>query len=409
MEGFFSLSVVDEAPVGNLPKCGSCGLYKTCKSPKMPIYGKGKKSIMVIGEAPGENEDENNRPFIGKAGSLLKEELETVGINLDRDCWITNALICRPPNNQIKDKKAVDYCRPNIVNAIDQYKPKKILLLGAIALESVVSWLYGHRETGISMWAGWQIPSIAINAWVVPTFHPSFIERVRNDKQRNIFELIFRRHLSAFAGLDSRPWPVDFKGYSGLITVEKSPDRASRLIRRLRKPTGPLAALKRPIAVDFETNMKKPDSPRAEIVTCAISDGKTTIAYPWQGKAIVETKKLLADGRIKKFGANMKFEQRWADRFGIEINNWDFDVNLGARMLDKRKHITGVKFQSFVRLGQGSYDKAISPYLKSSKGGYAINRIKEIKLDDLLIYNGLDALLEWKLCRLQKKEIFDGI
>lgn len=404
MTGFFSLDVVDEAPIGNLPKCGACGLHKTCLTPKMRVYGKGKKGIMVIGEAPGAEEDKKGRPFIGDSGQELREELETVGINLDRDCWTTNALICRPPDNKITDAKAIEYCRPNIVNAITMYNPEKILLLGASALESVVTWLYGHRETAIGTWAGWQIPSITINSWVLPTFHPSYVIRSKNDKKKNIVQLLFRKHLSAFADLNGRPYRPGFKGHRGLITAIASPTRAASLLKRLRKSNERLGAEKRPLAFDYETTMKKPDHPLAEIYTCAVSDGKTTLAYPWQGPAITETKKLLATD-APKYGANIKFEQRWSDRFGIVINNWKHDVNLGARQLDNREGVTGVKFQAFVRLGEPIWDKQIAPYLKGGKGGYGLNRIKEIKMQDLLVYNGMDALLEWKICRIQIKEL----
>src|SRR5437879_5510271 len=102
-KGFFAaLDVVEnKAPASLIPKCGACGLFKTCQSPKMPPSGKGRKRILICSEAPGRNEDEQGIHFVGKAGQFLEECLEECEINFRKDCWITNAIICRPPKNKL--------------------------------------------------------------------------------------------------------------------------------------------------------------------------------------------------------------------------------------------------------------------------------------------------------------------
>jgi len=70
MKGFYPSSVVQrDQPSSLLPKCGSCGLFKTCESPKMEPYGQGRSRVLVVGEAPGQTEDEEGRPFIGRRAS----------------------------------------------------------------------------------------------------------------------------------------------------------------------------------------------------------------------------------------------------------------------------------------------------------------------------------------------------
>ena len=69
-----------------VPKCGVCRLYKSCQSPKMKPYGKGRKGILILGEAPGKEEDKRGKPFVGPFGRFLKDHLEMVGIDMDRDC-----------------------------------------------------------------------------------------------------------------------------------------------------------------------------------------------------------------------------------------------------------------------------------------------------------------------------------
>src|SRR5262245_43419820 len=81
------------------PRCGLCGLLNKCQSPKMEVYGKGKNGILIVGEAPGANEDEQGIPFVGKAGRYLRGILHGLDVNMRNDCWLTNSLICRPPNN----------------------------------------------------------------------------------------------------------------------------------------------------------------------------------------------------------------------------------------------------------------------------------------------------------------------
>src|SRR6185503_19587936 len=114
MKGFFAVDEFLERPaVGLVPRCGACGLLKTCESPKMAPYGKGKRGVLIVGEAPGQSEDERGRPFVGKSGQFLRGTLEGLGFDMDRYAWTTNALICRPPNNQTPDNKRISYCRPN--------------------------------------------------------------------------------------------------------------------------------------------------------------------------------------------------------------------------------------------------------------------------------------------------------
>lgn len=127
-QGFFPLTLASPKPaIPLLPQCGACQLYLGCESPKMPVAGKGRKGILVIGEAPGEREDDTGKPFVGKTGKYLQQTLAKFDVDLFRDCWVTNSAICRPKDN-ILPAQAITHCRPNVVNAIKELKPKTILL-----------------------------------------------------------------------------------------------------------------------------------------------------------------------------------------------------------------------------------------------------------------------------------------
>ena len=106
---------------------------------------------------------------------------------------------------------------------------------------------------------------------------------------------------------------------------------------------------------------------------------------------------------MPKIAQNLKFEDRWTRvKLGHPVRNWLWDTMLAAHVLDYRRGITSLEFQAFVQLGVQLYDKHIKPYLKSV-GQSRFNRIKELDLKDLLLYNGMDSLLTYKIAMKQMK------
>jgi DNA polymerase I-like protein with 3'-5' exonuclease and polymerase domains len=165
------------------------------------------------------------------------------------------------------------------------------------------------------------------------------------------------------------------------------------------------------IAFDFETTSLKPEGPDSEIVCCGVSwhhkNKSETFAFPWHGKAVRAMKQLLANPKVGKVGWNAKFESRWCGRNGIKVRGWKWDGMLAAHALyngGKGRAVTGLEFQAYVHLGQGDFKDSMKPYLEAS-GGYAKNRVKEVDLRSLLVYCGMDALLEYKVSAIQKREM----
>lgn len=395
--GFFDSSAATERriPLGTIPKCGACGLFKKCRSPKMPYSGKGKKGILIVGDFPRQEEDERNKHFAGKDGQLLSRTLAKYGADLRDDCWLTNALICRPPRDRIHDDDAVDFCRPNILKTLKDLRPTTIILLGSAAIKSVINYAWGARgeNTSDTRWAGWQIPSQKLNAWICPTFHPTFVI----DEEDPIITNLFEGHIEEALDKVGRPWETvpDYKSQVEIYQEPNDPVIAKRIRRMI--------AFGKPVAFDYETNMLKPDSKAARIVSFAASNGDATIAFPWHGRAKDAAAELIRS-RIPKIASNLKFEDRWTRaKLHTEVCNWQFDTMIGAHILDHRPEITGLKFQSFVQLGQEAYANHIEQYLKAEGGGNSPNQIHKIKLEDLLIYNGLDALLEVLVAKKQRK------
>lgn len=404
IRGFFSagkLAAMAKAPPSLVPACAACGLKNRCHSPVMPVWGRGKRGVLVLGEAPGSEEDAQGRPFVGKSGQFLRERLSGLGVDLGRDCWVTNAVVCWPwERGERKDKqnrtptdKEIDYCRPNLNKALRDLNPRVIIPLGKQAVRALLAPVFGPPG-GVGRWVGWRIPSQHHNAWVCPTWHPSYLLRSEGDR---VLDRLFCGHLEAAFACEGRPWPDGPPDWKRQVERIIDPEAAADIIPRF--------AL-RPFAWDLETDRLKPDHPDARIVCCALSDGRRTVAYPWHGKAIEQTLELLGDD-VPKVGYNVKFEHRWLlARHGVHVRNWAWDGMLAAHTLDNRGDICSLDFQAFVRLGFGDWHTHVGPYLRSKQpGGNAPNRVRELDLDSLLTYCGQDALLEWHVAQHQMKEM----
>jgi len=398
-KGFFSTSRIQtRQKTGYISHCNSCGLYKHCKSPKMPATGEGRKKILVVAEAPGENEDRDNTQLHkkGKSGKLTRRVLKSLGIDLDLDCTKTNAVICRRRGNKTPEDYMIEACRPNLMRTIKECNPNVILLLGGVACKSLLTEVYKDNVGRISKWGGYCIPCKEPNAWIVPTFHPSYISR-QNDI---MLDRIFKKHLKlAVDKAKSKPWEV-VPDYRKQIEIVTRPSQAAMILREWVNKGGT-------VAPDYEANCLKPEVEGSEIISCAVCwRGRRTIAYPWQGEAIEATSELLKS-LLPKIAANIKFEDRWTRvKLGHKVINWYWDTMVAAHVLDNTPGVTGLSFQAFVHLGQENYDAHIKPYLEIRKGK-RFNRIKELDLRDLLMYNGLDSHSEYwvamKQIRLMEK------
>lgn len=404
MPGFFTSTTQTRQPLPLLPECGSCGLYKTCLSPKMKTDGDGQRKILICAEAPGSEEDQQGKPLVGPSGTLLQKTLAKFGIDMRRDCWLTNSIICRPPKNSLPPK-SIGFCRPNIMGEIKRLNPEVIILLGTPAVKSVIGWLWKEDPGGITRWAGFKIPCQKPNAWIIPTYHPAALlysqKENRNGQIDPILQMQFEEHLKTASETLGRPWKA-VPDWKREIELVYSPDAVASILRKMIAKGGI-------VAFDFETDRLKPDHPDAEIVCCSVCwQGKKTIAFPWKGEAITAMRELVRSDLGKVIG-NAKFEIRWCiAKLNTRIRNVIGDTMLDAHVLDNRKGITGLKFQVFARLGQESYDDHIKLFLKR-EGGNGKNQINKVNFRDLGLYCGFDSRLEWELWKVQQKDFEEQI
>ena len=150
-------------------QCTSCNLSKTRKN---VVVGKGNESaqVVIIGEGPGEQEDITGLPFVGRAGKMLDTALSSVDIDPLEDCYITNIVKCRPPNNRKPSAVESEACMPWLNEQINLLKPKIIILAGSTAVQSFLG-----IDEPISKIRGQWIEKDNIK--YMPIFHPSYLLR----------------------------------------------------------------------------------------------------------------------------------------------------------------------------------------------------------------------------------------
>jgi uracil-DNA glycosylase family 4 len=161
--------------INEVRECKKCELYKNRTN---AVFGKGPidAKVMIIGEAPGREEDLQGIPFVGAAGKELDSMLHSAGINKN-DVFITNVVKCRPPGNRNPEELEIMRCNPYLVKQIQVIRPKVIVLLGNIALSLVTG-----TPSGITKMRGKTYEYMSYPA--VPTFHPAYV--VRNPGSKKI-------------------------------------------------------------------------------------------------------------------------------------------------------------------------------------------------------------------------------
>jgi uracil-DNA glycosylase len=403
MTGFFDSELIKSNgnPTGKTLSCPSCGLYRNALSPKMKPFGNFGKRILNIGEGPGETEDQRGKPWQGRAGRTLQRMYKKLGIDLFKDCLNINAVNCRPMdkkgNNKTPTNHEIACCRQKVIQTIKEYKPHLIIVLGNIPVESILGHRWKKDLGGITKWRGWTIPDRDFKAWVCPTFHPSYIMRMNSQE----VDTIWKQDLEQAFSMLKEPFP-NFPDERNQVEIIDSPMFLD-----------PFTDL---VAIDYETTGLKPHAAGHRIVCASVAYNEKHVQVFMMPSKRSERHRfidLLKARDTGKMAHNMKFEEVWSSvRLKQSVNNWQWDSMLAAHILDNRPGITGLKFQAYINFGIVDYDSFVSSYLKSkdSKDGNGINRIVELinqpgGKEELMLYCGLDSLLEYKLAIKQMKEI----
>jgi DNA polymerase len=178
---------------GSVAECTACTL---CKGRKNTVFGVGdeKANWMIIGEAPGAEEDARGEPFVGQAGRLLDSMLAALEMKREVNVYIANVLKCRPPGNRNPEPLEVAQCAPHLLRQVALIQPKLIILMGRFAAQTLL-----HTDASIASMRG-RLHQYQGTPAIV-TYHPAYLLRNLPDKSKAWADLLFAR--KTYQGLQS--------------------------------------------------------------------------------------------------------------------------------------------------------------------------------------------------------------
>jgi len=366
----------EDAPMTGERGCDACPLqsvWPRLGSPQMRISGALDGDILAMGEAPGEEEDEKGEAFVGPSGKMLRQQIPYR--MLDRVAF-SNAVRCRPPGNRTPTGHEMHCCSVHLDTDFETSNFKAILGLGGTAL------IRFFNEASITQMVGVRFPvEIAGKpVWYYPVFHPSFLLHNGGERARE-FPVFAASVRNFFNDVDKwRPPGIERPKPEDVVCVYDE-QTAYDLYHRLEGPIG----------LDLETRHLKPYLHGAQILSGALSDGKTTFAFPvshadapnaWGIMLLLE-----AAADRQWVAHNASFELIWllweARRLGLERwrpHAFDDSMALG-RLYHQRNALLDLGTMSRIILGVNI--KKLTQVNAANITGY--------RLDEILPYNGLDA------------------
>jgi DNA polymerase-1 len=359
-------------------------------SPKLPGEGPKNAKIMLVGEAPGQDEDLEGRPFIGSSGQLLNDIFSDV--NIDReDIYITNAVKCATPvENKKPGKKDVTACRQHLLEEIKKVKPNVIGCLGAIALEAVL------KRTGITKLQNNVFESKELGIKVVPVLHPAYIlrnpsaysslqkgmeliKRESKKKEKVKVATTYTRHIDA-----------------------ATPEQIDKVLTQLEKVDA--------FTFDLETTSLNPLEAKIILVALSWQVGLgVTIRWKAFSKGQRRRFKKILLSKKEKVGHNLKFDIQVLLANKIRIKGPFFDTLPAIALINENIKDKTLDALTLRYLDLGEYWKPLDEfkeaYLKKHKMKIAEFKYSMIPYEILCVYAQGDADATHRLYIKFKKEL----
>lgn len=369
---FLSPKTAVAAPIKLGPDCVSCGLATKCRHPKQRPESTSK--VVIVVDAPEDRKDGL------QYGEKLIETLSKHNYSI-RNCVVVPASACAGDNPE-----SWKHCQPLLVENLQAIKPETIILLGKNATASVIDYLWQHPAEMPDRWYGRRIPSRQLNAWVYP------IGRAGVKKNPTVSQIQYFRWLRYALRSQGRPFQNDIPDYASMVGTPRQHEYIKRDLLAASQSTFS--------AFDYETNHLKATKPGAKVYSASVAwyenETPKCVAFMMVPELVEAWKGYLASDSYK-IAANLKFEDRWTrHHYGMEVNRWVWDTMISAHMADPQILVSGLKFQAFTELGQPFYAGAME-HLFQTETSDGFNSIHKADPNDLLKYNGIDAIAELDL------------
>lgn len=321
------------------PRCKLCALHQSAEFVCLLGEGPRQCDVMIVGEAPGQREDDSGRPFVGKSGAVLEALLDENGWSRE-DVFITNAVSCRPPGNRTPTKKEINACKKWLDYQIAMVKPKFILTLGNVPLQSLTG------TTGIKKKRGKPIEKDGMI--ILPTYHPA--ATLYDPTTMYHIEKDFKRFREI----------VDFGGIPRELEVNVVTVDTERKVQDM------LDAMVGVVSTDVEATGLYPWAEGAKLASIGFGTKNTQWVIPinhvdfpkvWDDDQIAAILTRV-DRRLKEcflVGHNGKFDIQW---LGVHYDVWfhlDFDTMLAHYLLDENSR-HGLDYLATFYFGAPEYD-----------------------------------------------------
>lgn len=342
-------------------RCEDCPLQRMpCVYPYHPVNWTGvERRLLIVGEAPGEEEVAQGQPFVGRSGQLLHQELSRAGIEW-RDAHITNAVLCRPPGNKMSDyPEAIEHCRPRLMAEILEAGPDRVLVLGATALNSVLPTVEG----GIMSVRGSHYFSEELGMSVVVAAHPAYLLRMPTQVMN------FRKDLAGLYDERNGIPDTEFE----VLTAGDLDLLPNRIIADLDL-YGPINEDGSPVTCDIESSDYKPWKGRLLCVQLSWKEGHSVI-IPEELLTTQLARDILTEVfalPVQWYGHNFAFDYLWLKAYGFNPpKSWMDTMNL-QYLSDETPGTHGLKAIGQDVLGIPDWEADIRKYLPNKKASYAL-------------------------------------
>ncbi|HPY55296.1 MAG TPA: hypothetical protein PLI14_06530 [Bacilli bacterium] len=362
--------------------CFSCRLRK---KERHLAQGTGKIPLLIIGSSPTKS---------GHISSEFRDILQQVDIDINK-CRFMSSVCCPVPDDKQPTLRDIEFCRSNVWREIRNNKPNAVILLGEGAMNSVLGKVWRSGLGNIKRWEGLIIPLRETRSWVLCLRDERELLFL-DGKENTLLKNIWISYLKKFISFIDKGFPKELQNYPQ--TEHLYGDDRVRYLKKLieKKP--------KHLAFDYETNCLRPQLKNSKIVSVSFSDTNDLgVAMLFDKTIVPYLKKIYRSKFIGKIASNMKFEHIWTSvKLGIEIRNWVHDTMLCAHVEDNRELYSGLKMQVFVNFGIPDYaEKAYRYITTNERNGY--NDIFEMNTNDLLEYNALDSVFEYRLAKMQMR------
>ena len=407
-------------PYRLLRDCKECGLLHECESPIMQGHQRnldlGRSRVMIVGEAPGFDEDQMGIPFVGKAGSFLRQSLTAVGINPD-GVRFTNAIACRPPGNDLKyQPKAWKYCKGAVWQEIQDHDPDIVLMAGNVPTKSIIG-LEGITKISGQTIPSSRVPSLHLKDFpfpdarervYVPILHPSYVLRCKHqDNEKAVLER-WGRDLRTVAGLLSGEVTAELKlpPHRVIEDFDEAVAYLESLLGYDRVPydyetpdLDPYQDYSRVLCVSFAPQKRLPDVPlRGAQYPYTIPEKGVCIPLRHDDSPFTTEQCDVLEEHVRNFLRCETVDKvAWNHTFeiiagtlllGTEPMGHIEDPMYQVYAINEMPGTHGLKHNTAIYTDFGGYEREIEKAAKEAKG-----RFDRIPGKTLFPYNGMDAIV----------------